>query len=254
MYPATQEPTYIHIDSFRFHNNLGNGAASTAQINSVWAYYNYQLVGVFDLPVTFPIIATGSGQLMLSPGISVDGLNSFLTEYSFYQPDTSLIVAQPGKIDTVHPVSQYYTGFTCINVASSGFSSAPGANVQIIYNKPPLDYYQISLSNPDDSCESYTTDYVIDQNVDAYLELDYNSTNTFYLGAQANLAGSGVVNLVYLAGVYPTFGTWQKFYLALKDFIAQTKGTSYSIYIKASLDPNLSSGQVLLRNIQLVHY
>ena len=253
--PPEKVPTYVHVDSFGFAFNPANPApALSHQINSVWAYYNYNLIGVFDLPATFPVIMSDSGTLSLYPGVSVDGLNSFLSVYSFYQPVSTPLVAKPGSIVNVLPVSKYYSGFTCVSIFGTGWTQDTSSQVPLVFDSS-VDAYKIMLTNPDDSSENYTTsEYTIPLNQDAFLELDYNSTNTFYIGIQANIAGTGIVAKMYLSGVNPSNGQWQKFYLSVKDFVAQYKATNYTFFIKASLDPGKSSSQVLLRNIQLLHY
>src|ERR1700761_424190 len=62
--PKEAVPTYIHVDSFRFTPaNYELQGASTHDIRTVFAFYNNNPIGVFDLPATFPVIATGTGKL-----------------------------------------------------------------------------------------------------------------------------------------------------------------------------------------------
>ncbi len=258
--PAEKTPTYIHVDSFSFGPNAAvtPTPALTHQINTVWAFYNGTEIGIFDLPATFPVLATGSGTLTLYPGIAVDGLNNFLSIYPFYRPDTSTLIAQPAKVINYSPKSAFFTGAKCNPISSSiatGFKPDSNATVYMVDSDGVI---YIRLKNQNDSSESYTgASYTIAQGVEAYLEFDYKNTNSFYVGVQANLAGTGYVNKVYLSGVSPS-ATWQKFYLSLKDFVAQYKGTSYNFFIKASLDQNFidagTSSEVLLKNVQIIHY
>lgn len=95
--PIGRVPTYIHIDSFTFQNNSSLNLPTTHAISNVWVYYNDNPVGEFDLPCTIPIIATGSQQVQLFPGIIVNGLNSLTGIYPFYTADTFTLAAQPGN-------------------------------------------------------------------------------------------------------------------------------------------------------------
>ena len=98
--PVEPLPTYIHIDSFKFQPNpslVGLNLPTTHAISNVWVYYNDNPVGEFDLPCTIPIIATGSQQVQLFPGIIVNGLNSLTGIYPFYTADTFTLAAQPGN-------------------------------------------------------------------------------------------------------------------------------------------------------------
>src|SRR5690348_12276879 len=56
--PRETTPTYIHIDSFRTKPGFSH------KITAVWVYYNNSPVGVFDLPATIPVMASGTGKLL----------------------------------------------------------------------------------------------------------------------------------------------------------------------------------------------
>ena len=50
----------------------------------MWAYYNNNPIGAFDLPCTIPVVTTGaSGTLELAPGIAMNGQNDLLAAYPF---------------------------------------------------------------------------------------------------------------------------------------------------------------------------
>ena len=53
--PHEQTPTYIHVDSFVFQYNSAVPFTTSHDIRTVWAYYNNNPVGTFDLPATFPV-------------------------------------------------------------------------------------------------------------------------------------------------------------------------------------------------------
>ncbi len=253
--PHEQVPTYIHVDSFTFVKDSVNSSLSTThQINSVWAYYNNSPVGVFDLPATFPIPAVGNGKLTLYPGIALDGLNSFLTTYPFYYGDTGAIVAQPGKIINYVPKTGYYKAAKNVQITQgnfTGFLPLTGATA-LTYD---AGVYTITLNQPNDTLSEISSakTYALAIGADEYLEFDYKNTVPFYVGVQANLVGSGYVEKIYLSGINPS-DHWQKFYLSLKDFVAQYKADSYTIYIKAGLDPGQSSGKVYLNRIQILYF
>ena len=265
--PAEPTPTYIHIDSFEWDNAVpDHGLSHTHQISTVWVYYNNNPVGEFDLPVTFPVITSGStpGQLSFYPGINVSGQNNFLTKYPFYQPDTSLrLTPQPGKTINYTPKTSYYSNVTDIvlsdfqftsnlNPASTGYPpfqliSDPGMGKcgWVHLNKAINDTFF------EDTClTQFPINYL--GNTPTYIEISYKSTVPIFLGMK-----SGYQNTIffgeYLNAIAPS-ATWKKFYFAISDFAAQYKGDEYKFFLKAGLDPGVDSGDVYLANIQLVHF
>jgi hypothetical protein len=266
--PPEQTPTYVHIDSFIF-NHTSASSVNTHQITNVWVYYNNNPVGAFDLPATVPIIATGSGSLELSPGITIDGLNSLTGVYPFYAIDTSTLVAQPGKIIDRVPHTQYYSSVLfhpISNFTSYDFKSwtdngnipfgstapighAPDSLVEPGYSSSGI--IQLVAGVTDSSIDSNSIAFVIPTGA-AFIEVDYKCDVPIQLGLQANVSGFSTTPY-YLAGIYPS-AVWQKFYLSVADFAGQYKGTTYNLYIRAVLPPGKATGRVLLNNIQLVHF
>lgn len=253
-------PTYVHVDSFTVNppSTFPGDLQCTNQVKAVWAYYNDNLIGVYDLPATIPVIASGTGKLTLRGGIAVSGFNNFMAAYPFYTSDTSSLVAQPGKTVHYNPKVTYYAATQFLVIASfNPFKSMP---FQPVNSTVPVTMSlsdgigHISLRTPVDTLaeDSSVLNFPIPLNKDAYIELDYKCTVPFYLGLRANLAGL-IYTKYYLAGIYPS-DHWQKFYLAVKDFEAQYQATDYNLFIKASLPEGQDTGTVLLDNIQLVYF
>jgi hypothetical protein len=261
--PHEQVPTYIHIDSFRFTANPLVRAASSHQITQVWAYYDNNPVGVFDLPCTFPINTNGAttGQLELSPGVVVDGLNDLLSGYPFYEFDTSTIVSAPGKVINYLPKTTMFStvkSYTISNFeGNTGFALWGGDQPMTIVNDSAVfeghGSGSILLSAVGDSSVDSTVIPFAIPTGSAFIEFNYKSDLQFYVGLQANQGTLISTTPYYLAGINPS-KTWQKFYLSVADFAAQYKGTTYNLYIKTSLSAGITQGRLLLDNIQLLTF
>lgn len=281
--PTEKAPTYIHIDSFYFKNNpaitvkdVNGGSLNTFSntshaINSIWAYYNGAGIGAFDLPVTFPVIAQGAGKLVIVPGISQDGLNSFLVTYPFYQVDTYSFIAKPGQVINHIPVTQFYTdavvtvicnfetgihGFNHwgdwggANLTTEGYTSGPSylqSHVgRIFLNSATYDTLSVDTSSP------FTISYNTNSTNPAYIEMDYKNTAPFAVGIKGNLLSLAYDTLT-LVNLYPT-DTWKKVYLQVADYAIQRKATSYNFYIKTSLPPGDTRDTILIDNVQLITF
>ena len=259
--PTELTPTYIHIDSFHLNKGANNSINYSANVTTIWVYYNNGSVGVFDLPATFPVLATGNGTLEVSAGVKMNGLESELISYPFYSVDTFNFNAQPGKVITHNPSATFYSGVKVTtlcsqyNIGLAQCSGTVGVSFvgvdSLLYNGQPC--AGIFLNNASDSSiDSSTIFFNIDQG-SAFVELNYKSTIPFYIGLQATINGYVTTTPYYLTGVYPN-DTWQKFYLDVGGFNAQYKGTNYKLYIKANLAEGQTSGKLLLGNIQLVQF
>ena len=265
--PVEPVPTYIHIDSFNFITNpvlAGSHFPTTSQITNVSVYYNNISVGNFDLPCTFPIITNGTGNVEVQPGVIIDGLNSMTTPYPFYTSYTFSLTPNPGKTDTVIPVTEYY-GDIKVQSISNFLGGATdftwvGGDVPIRSitgdTLGPSKYAGIiTLNNAgDSSIDSSNAKLTIATGaVYAFIEFDYKSSLPFYVGLSANLSNIIASAPYYLTGIYPS-STWQKFYLNVIDFNNTYQGTSYSFYLKASLPTGQASGELLIENIQLITF
>jgi hypothetical protein len=267
--PKEVTPTYVHIDSFTFYRNPTLPASLTLshQINSVWVFYNDNPIGVYDLPVTFPVMATGTGKLTIAPGISVSGMNNYLARYPFYMSDTLTIQPQPGKVMSIKPRTTYFP--TIRNYPAGGINfedlitrfDLVSGSVPIAISGDSSDVCEgygsglIALNRPNDTLSenSWNTTFSVPLGADAYIELNYKGNTPFYIGLQANMNNGGIYMKRYLTGVYAS-DHWQKFYLAIKDFVAQYQADNYTLFIKAALPADQATGRVLLDNIQVIYF
>lgn len=269
--PVGPVPTYIHIDSFTFQNNPALNLPTTHAISNVWVYYNDNPIGEFDLPCTIPIIATGSQQVQLFPGVIVNGLNSLTGIYPFYTADTFTLRAQPGKTINVAPVTMYNTtvGYgqgvqwiskflvptdfkwvagTLPAIPMKDYPSTP-ANDSLILGDGSSSG-SIQFTAPGDSAVYESSDTVVIASTvqDAYIEFDYKSSLPFYVGLSSNLNAALGSSAYYLGGFYPS-ATWQHVYLTVDGFVSQYPGSSYNFFVKTTMPAGQGYGRLLLAHI-----
>lgn len=270
--PPEPVPTYIHIDSFNFvRNPLLPSITLSHQITSVWVYYNNNPVGVFDMPVTFPVITSGTGQLECFPVIAVDGQNSLIGQYLYYQTDTFTFSSQPGKIINHECITSYYSDVKDTILSNFEFGLTKfyldGGNIPMTLVSKLVPSDDTMVFEGEASGSIYMTNPGVDSSIDstasfyippgaAFIEFNYKCDVPFYVGLQSN-AGANISLIstapYYIAGIFPS-ATWQKFYLKLSDYTSEYPGDSYNFYIKASLPIDQPHGRVLLDNIQLIKF
>ncbi len=79
-------PAYLSIDEVDIQTNYTQQGAPTSAITDVWVYVDDQLLGVYELPAEFPVLAEGKHKLEIRLGIKINGISSTRVPYPFYNP------------------------------------------------------------------------------------------------------------------------------------------------------------------------
>lgn len=255
--PKEKVPTYIHIDSFQF---TGHGSH---EITAAVVYYNNNPVGTFDLPATFPVQATDSGQLLVTPCINSNGQNDRLVQYPFYRQDTFTFTAQPGKIINCTPKTDYVSAakFTVIcdfEYGKNNFSKA-GGNVYLLDVTDPSLIFEgngtgsVLLTAAGDSSVDSSQIFPVSLG-EAFIEFDYKTEVPFALGMLPQYSSIDVGTQTYIAGVNPSNGLWRKFYLNITGYLSDHPAPNYNFFIKTSLPAGQGPSRLLIDNIKLVTF
>jgi hypothetical protein len=255
--PKETIPTYVHIDSFKFVPNPNDGTSSH-KITSVWAYYNYILVGVFDIPCTFPIIADKPGKLLLIPGIAYSGLTDIQTQYPFYTGDTSTINPAPTKTINYTPTTQYIDKSLLHFVnedfeLGNSFKQVDGDTSLIRVSDPNLVFEGkyagcIYFNNMTLSENILTTSFAAP--TQCFLELNYKGTLNFEIGLQTTNS-SGQLFAQYFYGFHAR-ADWTKVYVGLQDFIQEYPNQTYRVMVRVIAD-NPTQGYVSFDNFKVIY-
>ncbi|MCX6297198.1 MAG: hypothetical protein NTX97_14295 [Bacteroidetes bacterium] len=105
--PAEPVPSYIHIEKIGLTTDYSTQGTNSSNISDAWVYVDEQLIGCFELPVTFPVLSEGSHTVKIRPGIKVNGIASNRAPYPFYSAYEQVVDFQVGKIITLSPTVTY---------------------------------------------------------------------------------------------------------------------------------------------------
>lgn len=264
--PDTSVPAYLSVDSVVFTDNPATQGYPSYNITNVWAYYNYNPIGVYDMPAFFPILQQGRTLIQLSPGIEDNGLQETRVIYPFYTFDTMTLTLQAGKITSFIPHITYHsnTQFPLINDFESAnkFHTFDGSlakmatvsNSQVKYGRH-CGLINLSADSGFYQGECYDA-YTLPTNSDVYVELDYMCNIPFSIGL-VGVAPLDTLAPNYFEQINP-ISYWNKIYIDLTPYISQ-ENTSYNVTqfqlaFAATLPAGVSSGQIYLDNIKLVHF
>jgi hypothetical protein len=106
--PPETIPGYGHIDSIGVSTTYATQGTASSKISCAWVYVDDQPVGAFDMPCTFPIIATnGVHTITIYPGVTADGASSTREKYLFYNFYSGYINITQGSVTKVQFNTQY---------------------------------------------------------------------------------------------------------------------------------------------------
>ncbi len=106
--PAEPIPAYIHIQQFTLTTKAdGTEGSNSHKITDAWVYVDDQIIGCFELPVTFPVLSEGTHKVKISPGIKVNGISANRGQYPFYTSYEQDVDFQKGTTITLSPTVEY---------------------------------------------------------------------------------------------------------------------------------------------------
>jgi len=267
--PDTSVPAYLSVDSVVFTDNPVTQGYPTSNITNVWAYYNNNPIGVYDVPALFPILTRGNTFIQLSPGIENNGLQETRVIYPFYTFVTDTVNFQVGHISSLIPHFTYRsnTKFPWITDFETGnnFHTFDGSDTTLfrLSGSPYVKYGKycgcacLDVNHPFFQVESVQADSLPNDGTGVYVEMDYMCTIPFSIGIVDIQDGDTVFNndspVNYFEQINPS-GTWNKIYIDLETYLAISNSNVYQIAFAANLPQGYTSGQIYLDNIKLVHF
>ena len=254
-------PSFIHIDSVSVSGDYFVYGATTHKITDAWVYVDDQLVGVYELPSTFPILKKGPHKVSVYGGIKVDGRSTVRNTYPFYKP---LVYERLNLVEdsiiNLQPVLNYYPIGDGVNFAwSEDFENTNtllkdlGSDTSAIRITGPEAWHSVNsywsgkVELPPDSLDftlvnSEELDFYSDfpNGVYCMLEMDYNCNDTFFVGVQYykqyQLVKWPLVKVTPTDKTHDKPQKWNKIYINIGPTINQNYTASYfKIYFTSDL-------------------
>ncbi len=266
--PPVVVPCYGHIDSISYSFNKAGYPVENSRfsyITDAWVFVDDNPVGVFQMPCTFPIVASnGVHQVKIFPGVKEDGVAGVRTVYPLYSFYTGYINLTQGSVVKMNAASVTYASFAKFDWTEdfeSGVSlrRAYGSNVTMGRTSASDSVFQGSYSGRVVLDNTGTQTFIgrsdsmtlpIDGSSYVWLEINYNSNTMFSVGLYGQDTINQIAPNVY---VYPTNGVWKKMYITLETTLAQSGigQQPFSVYFEMQSTVGTRS-VLLLDNIKLV--
>lgn len=284
--PPLVVPVYGHIDSIHLVvplDSISELGTASASIPYAWVYLDDNPVGAFQMPCTFPMVAsTGTHTVEVYPAVVPVGASTPASIYPFYQFYSIVINMQQGKTYNIKPVIHYFnwvqfpylmnfdnfiagahpTGngkYGIINYYGNGNASGASDTTMIVTSNKAFQGksgmvivnrthpYYIGVTWPPDTLSFNNS------NVPVYVEMNYRATTLFAIGMfESNNGIDTAVQSSPIALVYPAT-TWKKMYLSLNNTIYPGFNTyPQNIYYTISWDSTHLADTLLLDNIKIL--
>jgi len=257
-------PAYIHIDHIDLSTVYENDGTDSHKITDAWVYIDGDLQGIYELPATFPVLATGEHSIMIRPGIKINGIAMSRAYYPFFKPFESTIQLTAEKVDTINPMVNYYEGKMRWkeDFETAGISLVPfgGSDTNFIQTQN-VSYVFEGLSSGIAHLDA-TYDHVLSVSNDifeipqdqspVFLELNYKTNVPLAIGLFAVLS-TGLNERLETMIINPNT-KWNKIYVNLTYSVnVSATATGFKVFFEAYKPDSISSADILLDNIKLLY-
>jgi len=267
------DPSWVEISEWELlaNSNLGSlEGALSHNFSDAWVYADGQLVGVFELPVKFPMLKEGTTVFTILPTILNNGIAATKKAYPFVQPYEVTVTLIKNKTIIINPVTKHNDNvkFWIEDFEESTIKFEPDLGTSLASlvqaNDPSIlkygNYYgHIALNSIDSIYAGYSLEtqglVLPNKGAEVYLEIDYHSTNTLITGLIEHSPTTVQYHPnIQINGQDESYVVWKKIYIDLKEIVS---GTSSSEYYKVSFIAQLNAGgvtrDIIIDNIKVLY-
>jgi len=255
-------PSYIQITNASLQTNVSTEGVNTHKITDVWVNIDGNLQGIYEMPVTFPVLETGKHLITIRAGIKVNGIAASRAPYPFYNMYNIDTILPKGEILKLNPTFSYKseTKFAWIeDFEGNGFSldKMIGSDT-ILYVVTDSNENLYGRFNIDAIRQKFyyksSEAYQLPINGSAvFLELDYRCTHPFTIGLLVNKLQSSIANDIIVLNPHPH--SFNHIYIDLTYTVTQNmEAVNYNVIFRSVLQDGYTEGKIEIDNIKLLHF
>lgn len=248
-------PSYVHIPAFEVFTTAPEQGSTSHKITDAWVYVNDEIQGIYELPVTLPLLAQGTTKITFSPGIMSNGISTTRVQYPFYTDTIMYVDLVAGETDTVRPAVTYRSSrFFELNEDFENGNEFN--NIQRITDP--------SLSFEGNACGKFNIDatritrvittskFEVNQidGVVLFMELNYKSSHLISAGiiAETDNQGTVVINKVSI----PPQADWNKIYLNFTPEINGTLANRFQFFLEVNASGSTDNVEIYIDNVKIL--
>lgn len=215
--PSDDEiPSYVHVPAMDVYVTDPLQGTASQNITDVWMYADDELIGVYPLPVTIPILKTGSTKLTFSPGILANGISNTRVQYPFYTDTAMVRNLVAGQVDTITPFVRYRSATTYL--LNENFENGNDfTNMERTVNQADAfegassGHFLIDTTRNVRAVTSTKFQVLQESGVIVFVELNYKSSHVMQAGiiARSSTQGDFVLSKVFISPQ----DDWNKIYI-----------------------------------------
>lgn len=261
-------PSYIQVDSISLSTDATIQGSNSQNISDAWIYVDGMLITAAELPCRIPVLKEGSHDVLIGPGIKINGLSAYRAPYPFYRFYSTTVNLSPGETVKLSPSTTYFDSLSFPFLANfddlSGnkfeATSASDSEGSVALTTNPAEVREGAgslkayLDVDSGSVEFHTVETLDLPKLGTllYLEIDYKCTHDLQveLISSYNLAGDETTPLLT---IYPT-ETWKKMYINLTKAVSErTTALNYRILFRSTKTEGDTPLSVWLDNVKIVY-
>lgn len=273
--PPETIPSYIKIDSIEIETTSSQGSSNNSGIKDAWLYVNEELIGVFELPLTVPVLKTGTCNVKVYAGIKRNGFSEDGERYLFLNPFEISANLVAGEILQINPKVSYASN---ANIWIEDFegpgiklSKTSAADVDFSLTTDASEVFEGSRSAKVEfasgnllfemqSDEAAFNNFNLGSSI--YLEMDYKTNYQLIVGVFSRKTGELVDTQTPHLSLFPTTDDngamqWNKIYIDLAEAIRpQTPTEDLDIFIGIKYDQTQSTTlpKAYFDNIKMIYF
>lgn len=261
-------PAYLHIKAPVFKVNSGQGT-DVQDIKHVAVFINDNLEGIFETPVTFPVLRKGNVNIDVRAYVKRTAREGFVN-YTMMSGFVTSANLEETKVDTLAPVFEYQpnTKFEWLDDFNANTKSlvidTNQSSIDTILvtdtKGPSVDnslYAYIDMGPDPDPFFSIETEDQFSlprDGRDVFLEFHYKTNVPVLVGLFEFDANGDFSATLPTVQTITTNGEWRKAYVYLNDeLVAAPIGAKYKVYFRAINGEDGLRGEVFLDNLKLMY-
>jgi len=263
--PEEMTPSYLKLEEFTLSTNNSTEGSNSHNITDVWVYIDGNLQGIYEFPTQFPVLENGDHEFSFGAGVKMNGMSSTRIEYPFYKRYSDNITLFKDSIIQANLSTQYYSNVTfqwiedfdqpgpsMITTSISNTSLERVTSSKLTFNGTGgSGAAYLDTLKPIFECISNNQFNLPMWGTPIFLELNYKTTSTLFVGLQVHDQSSLVMQKTIL-GINPS-NEWKKIYINLTNAILEEPNTtSFGIFLGAGLN-DTTHAEIYFDNLKLLY-
>jgi len=270
--PAEIIPAYIKISEIKLSVPPdGSQGGSESNFNCAWVYVDEELIGVLELPVTFPVLKEGNRKIRIKAGIKQNGISATRVPYPVVANYETNVLLTAKETLEIFPEVSYFPAVVfhwlenfespdyTLEKTNSG-QVQPGLNQTLAEAFEGAKCAKIILPPNVIRMEiASKQSFNLPKNASpVFLELNFKTNAPITMGVFANIPNNFIqIASVVLNSTFDDSGNliWKKIYIQMTPEVSSNKNaTDFKIFFGAVKSPNNLDSQIefYLDNIKLV--